>query len=72
MAQIVIDIPDGADMKTRLAALRRKLAEVNMERDAILGAIKSIQRSCGHPNAIRGRDISGCSEMYCPDCEYSD
>ncbi len=71
MATLTIEIPDNANIKEKIEALRKQLAPIEAQRKAILGAIESLQRSCPHKNAYHGRDISGGPDGYCNDCGYS-
>lgn len=68
MASITIEIPDDGDIKGTIAALRKQLAPINAQRDALLGAIKSVQERCPHTNAYRGTDIGGGPDGLCHDC----
>lgn len=73
MAQIVIDLPDSVDDIPRAVEhLRKQLAAVNAQRDALLGALRSIQNNCKHPNAVHSRDYDGGTSTRCPTCGYTD
>lgn len=72
MKQIVIEVPDDEDdIPGTIKALNKKLAAVNAERDAILGAIKATQKRCTHPNMRTGTDYGGGPAGHCPTCGYS-
>jgi len=71
MAQIVIEIPDGATTKQKIEALLKALEPINLQREAILAQIAALRRGCPHKNARHGTDISGGPDGHCYDCGYS-
>lgn len=71
MTTLTIEIPDGANRKEKIAALRKAREPHQMAVDAINAEIKTIQATCPHANAYRGHDIGGGPDGRCYDCDYS-
>ena len=71
MAKLVIEIPEGATTKQKIAALQKALEPLNLQRQAILAQIDALRRACPHKNAVHGTDYGGGPDGHCNDCGYS-